>query len=96
MIVDELRGARREAADASIRWCLPAAPDLDARASFGADFNIERRFEHLLEQFALIDLCGGSNAKTFAAMQQHDLVGNLRSQAQLVRHDVNGLTLFFG
>ena len=93
MIVGESRRRWPESGGASIRWFLPAAPDLDARASFGTDFNLERSFEDLLEEFALVDRRRRTNAKTFAAMQEHNLVGKFRRKPELMRHDDNGVTI---
>ena len=44
----------------------------------GAGFDLERRLEDLLEKFALIDRGGRPDAQTFAAVQQHDLIGKFR------------------
>ena len=46
--------------------------NVHARTAFRADFNFERRFEDLLEQFALIDFRGRAHPQAFPAMQQHD------------------------
>ena len=52
----------------------------DARTAFGTGFDFERNLENLLEQFPLVDGSRRADAEAFAAVQENDLVRELRSQ----------------
>src|SRR6266566_3597848 len=62
----------------------------------GTEFHGERRLENLFEQFALINVCRGTNAQTSAALHQHNLIGILRREVQFVRHDHDGVAVLRG
>ena len=53
---------------------------MHAGPSRGAQFDIERRFEDLLEQLPLVNGGRRADAQARAVVEQHNLVGEFRSQ----------------
>ena len=56
----------------------------------------ERCLENLFEQFALVDAGGRADAQALAFLQQHDLVGVLAGEIQLVGDDDDGVAILGG
>ncbi len=68
----------------------------DARPACGPGFDFERDLEHLFEQFALIHGSRRAYPKAFAPVQQNDLIGEFRRQAQIVSDLNDGVTMLVG
>jgi hypothetical protein len=67
-----------------MRGFLPSSLNDHTRAARGTGFDLEWDLKNLLEQFPLIDSGGRADAQAFAPVQQNNLIGEFRRQAQIV------------
>ena len=65
----------------------------DARAPDGSRLYFQRRLKNFLQQIAIVDFRRSSGPQTLAFVQQHDAVGKLRGEVQLVRDDEDGVAI---
>jgi hypothetical protein len=79
----------------SVVCFLPPSLNSDPGTTRGADVDLQRRLEDLLEQLLLVHLGRRPDPQTLAAVQQDDLVGEFRRQTQFVRHHDHGVAILF-
>jgi hypothetical protein len=88
-------GVPRNNLSALSRVLVAPGVQMHARPPRGAQFDIERHFEDLLEQLPLVHRGRRPDAQASAVVQQYNLVGEFRSQRQFVRHDHDGVFILF-
>ena len=77
--------------------CRPftaARAQIHARAARRPHLNIERGFEDLLEQLALVHGGGRSDAQASSVLQQHNLIRKFRGEREFVRYEHDGVAIF--
>jgi hypothetical protein len=90
------RSASRSVGAFGSRDIREPGPQTHARPAGGSRFDFERRLKNLFEQLSLINPRGRAHAQAFAAMKQHNLIGEFGGQSKLVCNHDHGVAIFFG
>jgi hypothetical protein len=79
-----------------LRAFFSSALDDHAGTARRAGFDFDRHLENLFQEFPLIDSGRRTYAQAFAAVQQDDLIGEFRREAEIVRDLNHSVTVFVG
>src|SRR5260370_9939752 len=78
----------------NVKTCLGCRQNAHARPAVRAHLNCERSLKNLFEQITLVHGGWRTDAQALALLEQHDLVGVLAGEVELVRDDYHGVALF--